>query len=67
MKRGAFLFIRCPETRAACQRELLIADLRIARRDHLPTERIKGKIRKSTMEAMRLSDERIRGEKAKRD
>lgn len=55
-----FAFIRQPETRANCQRILLLADLREARDKHKPTARIICAVKQATQTAMRLEIERKR-------
>lgn len=53
-----FSFIRDPETRLACQRLLLLADLRQARSEHKPTVRIRRAVEDATRKLMEMGNER---------
>ena len=53
-----FAFIRDPETRLACQRLLLLADLRQARAEHKPTVRIRRAVEDATRKLMEMGNAR---------
>ena len=54
-----FAFIRDPETRLACQRLLLLDDLRLARLEHRETARIRCAIKQATRRLLEYGQERM--------
>lgn len=53
-----FAFIRDPETRLACQRLLLLADLRQAMAEHKPTVRMRRAVEDATRKLMEMGNAR---------